>query len=233
MGNRPFQYGGVKVSGSRANMYVFNNSTVLPIQTSNVWHALQANVTQESSSHWTFYASANGAITDTASNGGVLRCTDVGHGRSTGDIICLTGMGDAAHNGVSVITVIDVDTFDANSISWNSDNDTGVWAIPNRFQLNTEDGEGKYIISVRASWTPERANDVFSTAIFVNETYQEDIYTTLASQGIDEPIPLSIGGPADITNGDYVWLGIMNESGTDGVIPKHGVLSIDWELSEA
>jgi hypothetical protein len=66
-------------------------------------------------------------VTDTADNGGQLQCTSVAHGLATGDTVVLSDMGDSAHDGSTVVTVDDANTFTCDDIAYNSDDDTGTW----------------------------------------------------------------------------------------------------------
>lgn len=73
-----------------------------------------------------FQKGVDEAVTAVADNGsGKLRCTVVGHGQINNTYAALSGFAESTYNKTSIITVIDVDTFDAEDIAFVSGPDSG------------------------------------------------------------------------------------------------------------
>jgi len=203
MGNNMSAYGA---------MFDKNNAVATTINTASEYHALENQGTGLCSG-FAFDAGSNGAITDTADNGGVLRCTDVAHGLATGDMITLNGMGDAAHNGITAVTVIGVDTFDCDNIVYNSIEDTGSWQQGSSLTVGTG-GAGIYMISWGASG---------SAAVSAKEYHFECFQNIVAIDGTHKPRTFTgttignFGSPAalvSLAESDIVWCGVENVTDT-------------------
>lgn len=208
-----------------ASMYMYEATELITINTTNVYHAVTGFSAGSVNSAATFTASATGSITDTADNGsGVLRCTDVGHGLTTGQFITLNGMGDAAHNGITEVTVIDADTFDAEDITYNSDNDTGEWQRGSSLTIKSGFGgsfNGGFSVTAAAA----AANKNFKFEIYggttafdefaVEALFPNSNYNNVGSSGI-----------GNLPAGTVMWMAVKNTTDSGNITVEHANLNM-------
>lgn len=187
--------------------------SVITISTANVVHAWldAATVQGETKGSLGFNAGSTGTITATADNT-ILRCTDVAHGLSTGDIVTLVDMADAAHNGVTTITKIDDDTFDCDDITYNGADAGGLWRQGDYFEI-LPGGSGIYQALMTGSITKGVGSSSLSeVGLYVNTTLEHKIQRQLTSTDTGA-FPLS--GLIDLNVGDRIWIGITNVTTTN------------------
>jgi hypothetical protein len=225
--SKPLSFGGGRMPCTYGGMFLYNTPTTVAIDTGQQYHAVGVFATSTEMFGVTFGASGTGAIADTANNGGVLRCTDVGHGLATGDYVCLHGMGDAAHVGTTRVTWVDVDTFDCDDIAYNSIDDTGNWSRGDSLTIDAG-SEGIYLISWAASVSsPDAANKIFKLEVCKNTT---DLDEFVAEQKIaiqNDLGSLGASGIVTLAAGDKVWLKVKNtEVDTSDISFKHVTLHI-------
>jgi hypothetical protein len=200
-------------------MYVYNASQTITINTTNVYHAVIGLLEIAVNGAVTYKVSLVGAITNTADNGGVLRCTDVAHGLDDGDYVTLNGMGDAAHDGVTRITYIDADTFDCDDITYNSAADTGDWQRGTSLTIN--DGYGGIYdgaFSVTASSAVSNKN--FKFEIYKNTTAFDEFAWERLFGNTGWGVGAS-GGVGVLEAGDVLWMAVENTTDSQNVVIRH------------
>ena len=149
-------------------MYTVDNTNATTVNSTSEWHAVTADVSEGYTNGFTYDAGSTGAITNTADNGGVLRCTDATHGLVDGDYITMQ-MANTAHSGITIVDEIDANTFDATNITYNSINDTGTWQ--QGASLTADAGtSGKFKGSWAASGISETNAHVFDFTPCLNIT---------------------------------------------------------------
>lgn len=208
-----------------ASMYMYEASQLVTINTANVYHAVTGFSAGGVNSAATFTASATGSITDTADNGsGVLRCTDAGHGLTSGQYITLNGMGDAAHNGITGVTVIDENTFDADDIAYSSDDDTGEWQRGSSLTIKSgfggSFGGGFSITGAAASTNKNFKFEIYGNTTAFDEFAVEALfpnsnYNNVGSNGI-----------GNIPAGTVMWMAVKNTTDMADITIEHANLSM-------
>lgn len=199
----------------------------ITIQAQNQYHMLYGFATDGCNNGITFTTSATGTITDTEDNGsGDLRCTDVAHGLTTGQYISLVGMGDAAHVGLTAVTVIGVDTYDCDDIAYNSDNDTGNWIRGSSLKIDQGHG-GVYSVSFAVSLVAAGANQDLRFEISKNATMIDDI-------AVEDTFGTSIVSAASGTNlklvsGDVVTLLVNNTTSSTNLTISHANMVLNLQ----
>lgn len=204
-------------------MYMYDATQVISIDAVDQYHALIGFSVCSDILGMTFTASATGAITDTANNGGTLRCTDVGHNLTTGQYVALTGMGDASHVGSTRVTVIDVDTFDCDDISYSSDDDTGSWQ---RGSYITVDNDGVYSVSFSASILSAGNNKNYKIEVVKNNTDLDEIAVERKIAVANDLGALSSSGIVSASAGDVFWLQTKCTTDDTNVTIEHANLNI-------
>jgi hypothetical protein len=201
-------------------MFAYEASELITIDAANQYQGVTGLAEGTCDGAASFLASATGAITDTANNGGTLRCTDVGHGLTTGQYIALHGMGDAAHVGVTGVTVIDVDTFDCDDITYNSASDTGNWSRGSSMTVVSGAG-GTYMLTFSASVTSAGTLKNYKFELVKNTTSLDEFAaeSKVAVGGDLEPI--TCGGAVHLTAGDVIWLQVMGTTDASNLTIEH------------
>ncbi len=214
----------VEVDVEHGEMYLDGYGTPVAITTVGDPAALEGF----SSSHlvdFTFVASKNGVITDTANNGsGKLRITDVTHGLATGDIVTINGLATAAQNGVTTITKITNDVFDCDDISFATIDETGTWQMGS-YLLTPTGGAGTYLALFFNSATPAGTNKTYLIQLCVNITSQVDAKAE-RKFGAADIGSYPLGGFITLADGDRVWLSTTGLTDATEITYKHANLSI-------
>ena len=209
---------------TEGNMYIYESATVIDINTANVYHALNGFSAGSILAGITHQAGSTGAITDTEDNGGTLRCTDVGHGLSTGAYITQTGMGDAAQNGVTRVTVISVDIYYCDDIAYNSIDDTGTWYQGSYLEVDNGNS-GRFVISWSMSAFVAVANKTFKFELVKNTTDLDEFAAERKFGSTDLGV-LAGSGLVDLVEGDRLWMQAKNISDTTNFTIKHANIGI-------
>lgn len=206
-------------------MYLYEGSETISINTTDVYHALTGLLEGDIDTAFTFISSTTGSVTNTANSGGKLRCTSAAHGLTTGQTVTLNGMGDAAHNGVTVITKIDDNTFDCTDVAYNSASDTGSWQRGSGLQVNTGFG-GAYSFSYSISASVAVSNKNVVVEPYVNSTAIDEAATERLFGNTGYGVAGS-GGEVMLIAGDIVWLGCRNTTDTQDLIIRHTNIHLD------
>jgi len=207
-----------KKSG-KAGIYLYEATETQSINTVNQYHAVTGLLESSIDGACTYKVSITGAITDTANNGGVLRCTDATHGLDTGDYITLNGMGDAAHVGITRVTVIDINTFDCDDIAYNSLSDTGNWQRGSSLKINAGFGgiyDGAFSVTARSAV----ASKNFKFEVYKNTTAFDEFAWERLFGNTGYGVGAS-GGVGLLAAGDVLWLAVENTTDAQDCIIRH------------
>lgn len=208
-----------------AEMHMYEAAQEIVINTVSQYHMVYG-FHAGACNGWTFNGDdKSGAITDTENNGGVLRCTDVGHGLTTGDIISLTGMGNVLHNGVTAVTVISADVFDCDDIVYNSIDDTGTWNEGSYLEAGAG-VDGVYFCSFSASVDADANNKIAKFEFRKNAT---EIDTVVAERKFaigDDVGSVSACGLVSISAGDRISLTIEGKTDTTNFDFEHANINL-------
>lgn len=219
--SRPIHYGGE----SHSTMYLYDATLTLTIDAVDQYHAVQGLLEGSDVEGLTYLASSSGAITDTEDNSGTLRCTDVGHGLTTGQYVTLHGMGDAAHAGTTGVTVISADVFDCDDIAYNSIDDTGNWSRGSSLTVDNYH-QGVYHIIYSASLLSAANNKNFKVEVCVNTTDQDE-YASEEKLTLTTDIQnLGSGGIVHLSVGDVVWLKAKGTTDDTNLIIEHANVAL-------
>ncbi len=198
---RPLGYGRVGIGC----MVMYDATALQTIDAVDQYHGVLGFSEGAHSEGFTFLASDTGAITDTENNGGVLRCTDVAHGLTTGQYITVTGMGDALHVGSTGVTVITVDVFDCDDIAYNSINDVGNWQRGS--SLTVQDGfEGTYVFGFSCSWSSAAVLKNYKFEPVVNNVDSDEIVFESKIGTANDLASSGAGGHEMLAARDVIWL---------------------------
>jgi len=200
-----------------AGMYMYEANQTIALDVVDTYQAVIGFSEAAVNTGFTYLASATGAITNTEDNGGVLRCTDAGHGLTTGQYIAVHGMGDTAHDGQTRVTAISVDVFDCDDIAYSSDSDTGNWSRGSSLTVDSG-GAGNYRLAFSASMRAETNNNVFKVELFKNATgLDEFAILRKISTGADVGNAASSGLVA-LSEGDTIWMAVENTTDATDII---------------
>lgn len=206
---------------SIGSMFMYEAAQTITINAVNQYHAVYGfSEGVHTSAGVTFGAGATGSITDTADASTVLRCTSVGHGLTTGQYVTLTGMGDALHVGTSRVTVVDVDTFDCDDITYNSIDDTGFWSRGSSLTVQTGFG-GFYQVTFSASIASFGINKDYKFEAIVNATSFDEIVIERKISTASDLGAISTSGPILLSGGDVLWMKVENTLDTSDLLIEH------------
>ena len=224
---QPYYFGGCAGSGSYGGMFLYDSVTAITITAGQQYHAVNLFGVSALVNGLTYGSGSSGAITDTADNGGVLRCTDATHGLTTGDYVCLHNMADAAHVGITQVTVIDPNTFDCDDITYNSDSDTGNWTMGDYLEVDAG-SEGLYQVAWGASaLSPDASNKTFKIELCVNTTEKDEIARERKIAIQNDIGVLGGTGLIQLVSGDRIYMIVQNtEADTSDISFKHANMSI-------
>ncbi len=213
----------VEVDVEHGEMFLNGNGTPVTITTKDDPVALEGF----SSSHlvdFTFVASKNGVITDTANNSGTLRITDVAHGLITGDIVTINGLATPAQNGTTVITRITDDAFDCDDITFVTIDETGTWQMGS-YLLTPTGGAGTYTALMTNSATPGGTNKTYLIQLCIGNVAQVDAKAE-RKFGAADIGAFPVGGFITLADADRIWLSVTNLTDTTDITFKHANLSL-------
>ena len=223
----PLRVNGVaQLSPFYGGMNAYDATALQTINTTAVYHAVIGLSTNSDISGTTFTASTTGAITDTENNGGVLRCTDVEHGLTSGQYVTLNGMGDAAHNGLTVVDVITGDIFDCTNITYNSIDDTGAWQRGSCLTVDSG-SDGLYAITWSVSGlSATAANKNFKWEVVKNITDLDEFASERKYAIQDDLGSVSAGGLIHLVATDCIWMQVKNTTDDGNFSIKHASISM-------
>lgn len=199
----------MSVRKSSGCMYMYEAGEVISIAAVNQYHGVTGLQQDGCNDGVTFTASDDGAITNTADNATLLRCTSVAHGLTTGQYISIVGMGDAAHVGLTRVTVASDDLFDCDDVAFNSGGDSGDWV--RGAQITVEAGHGgTYQLGFSASVRSASNNQDFRIEPAKNATMLDEMAVERRIAITSDLGSLATGGLANLQGGDVIWLLVKN-----------------------
>lgn len=210
-------------------MYTYEDTHQIEIEHANQMYAING-LSYGFLEGFTFVAGSNISpnITSEADNGsGKLRIVtpDI-HGLISGDLVVLTGMNNTAHNGSTVVTVIDTTTFDCDNINYvaNAGTSSGVVDMPSYVKADAS-AVGTYVLNYTLSGTSEGTNVLYKTRLNVNHMNLE---YGVAESSYNTGSINSISGNAVILTiyaNDRIWLSLTASSNVHFEI-KHCTFSM-------
>jgi len=209
-----------------AAMYLNNNSNAEVISTA-AYPVLLMNFTAGSLSGFTFDA---GRIVDAdiASEADATQLevtTSAAHNLTTGDIVSQTGMNNAAHNGVTTVTVTAATTYTCDQIAYAGNAGASSGDIVEGSHLIAGTGAaGMYSICWHLSVTPAAAS-IYKAQIHKNYT----ACTTCVGQRKfpnNDQGNIVGGGIATIADADKIYIGITCTDGTNNIVNQYGNFSL-------
>ncbi len=214
----------VEVDVEHGEFFVKGNATLTTITDANKGVAMELGA-GDHLKDFTFVAGANGVITDTANNGGLLRITDVAHGLVTGDIVSINGLATAAQNDVTVITRIDDDTFDCQDITFVTIDETGTWQM-GAYLLTPTGGAGDYRIMFASSVLSASANKTYTIQAMVGTVADDGLFAEVRLSSSDVS-GLAFGGIHTLAVADRLWVCVNGLTDGTNITLKHFNLSIN------
>ena len=208
-----------------AEMYMYENSTITPIDTVNVYHGVVKSFVAGLLSGWTFIAGINGAITAFANYGGTVsgtvKATCNNHGLSTGEIVTIAGTTN--YNGTYKVTKIDANNFYFTA-TWVATN-TGNFYRGSALKAGVGSA-GIYKAMFSCSADSVSNDTLFKFELNVNQNPADNIVSErYFRQGADySTVPSS--GLLTIAEGDYVWLSCKNKTDNSDIYFRHGNISL-------
>lgn len=202
------------------SMYMYEATKTITINATDEYHGVEGFGAGTQISGTTFLASANGVITSTANNGGVLRCTDAGHGLTTGQYIALNGMGDALHVGTTRVTVIDASTFDCDDIAYNSAADTGFWQRGSSISIDSGFG-GTYVITFSMSILSVANNKNYKFEMVKNTTDLDEFAAERKIAIQNDLGNMGASGIVSLAAGDVIWQKVENRTDSSNLVIEH------------
>ncbi|HEB28221.1 MAG TPA: hypothetical protein ENI05_10665 [Porticoccus sp.] len=214
----------VEVDVEHGEFFVKGNATLTTITDANKGVAMELGA-GDHLKDFTFVAGANGVITDTANNGGLLRITDVAHGRVTGDILSINGLATASQNGITVITRIDDDTFDCQNITFATIDETGTWQM-GAYLLTPAGGAGDYRIQFTSTVLSASANKTYTIQAMIGTAADDGLFAEvrLASSDVSG---MGFGGIHTLAVADRIWICVNGLTDGTNLTLKHFNLSIN------
>jgi len=156
---------------------------------------------------------------------GTISATSAGHGRSTGDIVVINlTSAPNDYSGVYEITVIDADTFYFTNAGWNATT-TGQWQLPGALVVGANT-DAIFEVSIYITIKPESANSEYDVALFVNDTVQDNIYSTVKTLLTTDTVVAGSSGLANLVTDDVVFFAFRNNSNNNGLYVVHGNMHV-------
>ena len=214
----------VEVDVEHGEFFVKGNATLTTITDANKGVALELGA-GDHLKDFTFVSGANGVITDTANNGGLLRITDVAHGRTTGDILSINGLATAAQNGITTITRIDDDTFDCQNISFATIDETGTWQM-GAYLLAPTGAAGDYRIMFASTVISASANKTYTIQAMVNRVEDDGLFAEVRLASADVSA-MAFGGIHTLAAADRIWVCVNRLTDGTNITLKHFNLSLN------
>jgi hypothetical protein len=171
----------------------------------------------------TFLVGLTGSITNTANNGGILRCTDVDHGLLTGQYITLNNMTTNVHSIQTRVTKIDNNTFDCDDIAYAAAGDTGSWQRGASLTIGAGNG-GHWLLAYAVSCYPAANNKNFKFEPMINTTHFDQCATENKLLSTTDYQVLSNAYPIELLAGDTVQLMLKNTTDATDLTIIHGNL---------
>ena len=197
-------------------MYMYEATQVITINTQSVYHAVFGFSTGIVDG-WTFDAGSGdvGGGVNAEADATQLQVTTAGaHGLITGDIVSLSGMNNAGHNGVTAITLVDATNFTCDNIVYiaGAGVSTGTADEPS-YLLAGAGAAGKYHAEFSTSGEPAAA-DTYKWQLNLNVTPVNNI-SMIREHSNNDIGNGSSGGLITVTAGMRLFLTVENTTGVN------------------
>jgi len=218
---------GIKIP--KGEFYIYAGTSTIGIAAVNVYHAVHDSSVAGTLEGFTFSSGGliDGNIASEADASGQLQITtSIAHGLTTGDVVVLTNMNNAAHNAPTIVTVIDTTNFTCDNIAYvaGAGASAGIVDEPAYLQAGT-DTAGTYLLFYSLTGLPSLATKTYRIKAYIGATAQNNT-TTDATPGSATPDTQSGGGYIQLSSGDKVWLGIANLTDATDLTLRHCSLRV-------
>lgn len=219
-----------------AEMYAYNKAILMNITVADTYHALHLaaanDIVTGLVSNWTFNAgrAVDTNITSEANGtGGKLRIVCSGaHSLTTGDLVVLGNMNDAAHNKPTRITTDGTNPtteFLCDDINYVAGAGTSAGTVDEPAYLKAGTGAaGVYSARFKLDGTASNANKDWKFELNINITAQDNIVTQRTST--NTLATMSASGLITIADNDKVWISGKNITDTTDYTVKHFNLNL-------
>ena len=215
----------VRVPVGYAEMYMYDNVTVCPIDTTNVYHAVHHTFGNNDgtlaplldATHFTYKAGEDYVVASIVTYGGggaQIQCTvTAGHALLEGEPVTLTGFatGAGTYNGAYLIEAAGLTATEfVVTVAYTGD-ESGSVRRPATLKCLVA---GSYAVSFHASGTPANPNDNLKFELNKDLTPLDNIAARGIWTSTTKYQTMAASGLASLTAGQYVWLSVKNYSGS-------------------
>lgn len=153
---------------------------------------------------------------------GVLQIETSGaHNLTTGDVVSQTGMADAAHNGITIITVVNGTNYTCDDIVYNANAGVSAGHIVEGSHLIAGTGSaGQYLVSFHIS-THVDAADTVKLQLYINSTACIKCIGQRRFANNDQG-NITGGSIVTIAEGNKIYLTVTNTTGTNDLTNQYG-----------
>ena len=212
--------------------YVYDKAINLEISGNDIYHgfyeATPLDITAGTNNGWTVndgvLVDAN--ITSEADNTVLRIVTSASHNLAEDDIVIMTNMNNAGHNGATCVTVINDTTFDCNDIAYVTGAGASSGKVIKPTNLEADAGtSGIHFISFSMSAFSAIANKTYKVEAIKDASALDNI---VAENTLNSFKPQSFGasGYATITAGQKIWLQLKNITDSTNMTIKHMNLTV-------
>ena len=210
-----FTLGSYRYTPYHGGMYMYESDGVVVVEEANSYHLLSDEDWQAgTNSGFTFTEGRQvDANIATETDNTVLRITtSAAHNLTTGDEVSISGANNAAHNGVTTVTVIDGTIFDCDNINYagNAGASAALVCEGAYLQLGTG-GAGQFMLMWSISGASANAAKNWKVEPFINSTEVDNAAGEMTPTGTAVQ-NCSGFGIVELAVGDRVYLAMKNKS---------------------
>jgi len=138
-----------------------------------------------------------------------IECSAV-HGLSDGDLVVLTNMNNAAHDGTTKVTVVNTTKFTCDDIDYvaGAGASAGSVFMPAFLQIPASGSDGAYKIDLSITGTPGAAGKNWQFAVYVDNSIQDPLVTEITTIAVLTNISLT--GIVLLAANQRVWVSAKN-----------------------
>lgn len=208
-------------------MFMYEATQTITINTQTVYHAVMGFETG-SVNGWTFDAGGEdvGGGINAEADATQLQVTTVGaHGLVTGDIVSLSGMNNAGHNAVTVITLVDATNFTCDDITYvaGAGASTGTADEPS-YLLAGSGATGLYLAAFSISGEPQAA-DTYKWELNLDAAAQDQI-AIIREHSNNDLGSASVSGFITATAGMRLFLTVQNTTGVNNFVIENANINL-------
>ncbi len=212
----------VEANAHLAEMFMYEAGQPVTIDTANVYHGV-IGFSTGSINDFTFDAGreVDPNISAEADNTDLQIDTSLAHGLLTGDIVTLSNMNNAGHNGACDVVFVDADTFDCDNIAYvaGAGASAGRVVEPSYLQAGTN-AAGTYLFQLSISGQSVGTGITFKWELNNDITPIDTIVSERKHTNTDMGAMAS-SGFVTIVAGDRIWLSTMNKDNTTDFTIEH------------